>query len=141
MLNNSIGFWAWSNTTETFGQDAVNTSTTILPWGRYSYLQLPMGIACSPDIIQTKMSELMATLEFVRTYLDDRLCISKGNLDDHLAKLRRVLIRLWYVGLKINAFKSCLCAMETEYLGYILSRDGIKQQPKKIQAILALTLR
>ncbi len=30
--------------------------------------------------------------------------------------------------------------METEYLGYILSRDGIKPQPKKVQAILALIL-
>ena len=98
-----------------------------------------MGIACSPDIFQAKMSELMATLEFVRTYLDDLLCISKGNLDDHLAKLRRVLIRLRNAGLKVNKPKSCFCAMETEYLGYILSRDGIKPQPKKVQAILALT--
>ena len=102
-------------------------------------LRLPMGVACSPDIFQAKMSELLATLEFVRTYLDDLLCISKGNLDDHLAKLRRVLIRLRNVGLKVNAHKSCFCAMETEYLGYILSREGIKPQPKKVQAILALT--
>ena len=29
--------------------------------------------------------------------------------------------------------------METEYLGYILSRDGIKPKPKKIKAIFALT--
>ena len=74
----------------------------------------------------------MATLEFVRTYLDDLMCISKGNLDDHLAKLRRVLIRLRNAGLKVNAFKSFFCAVETEYLEYILSRDGIKPQPKKV---------
>jgi hypothetical protein len=36
--------------------------------------------------------------------------------------------------------KSSFCAVETEYLGYVLSRDGIKPQPKKVQAILALTL-
>ncbi len=30
--------------------------------------------------------------------------------------------------------------METEYLGYILSLDGIKPQPNKVQAMLALTL-
>ena len=83
------------------------------------------------------MSELMATLEFVRTYLDDLLCISKGNLDDHLAKLQRVLIRLQNACLKVNAHKSCFCAVETEYLGYVLSRDGIKPQPNKVQAILA----
>eukprot|EP00804_Cyclotella_cryptica_P007855 CCRYP_001438-RA/>CCRYP_001438-RA protein AED:0.10 eAED:0.10 QI:2589/-1/1/1/-1/1/1/166/750 len=91
------------------------------------------------DIFQAKMSELMATLEFVRTYLDDLLCISKGSLEDHLTKLRRVFIRLRDAGLTVNARKSSFCAMETEYLGYVLSRDGIKPQPKKVQAILALT--
>ncbi len=79
-----------------------------------------MGVACSPDIFQAKIAELMATLEFVRTYLYDLLCISKGNLDEHLTKLQRVLIRLWNVGLKVNACKFCVCAVETEYLGYIL---------------------
>ena len=58
-----------------------------------------MVVACSPDIFHAKMSELMATLEFMLTYLDDKLCISKGNLDDHLAKLQRVLNQLQNVGL------------------------------------------
>jgi hypothetical protein len=74
--------------------DASKICTIILPWGKYSYLRLPMGIACSPDIYQAKMSELMGTLEFVRTYIYDLLCITKGSLDDHLSKLKRVFIRL-----------------------------------------------
>ena len=74
--------------------DASKICTIILPWGKYSYLRLPMGIACSPNIFQAKMSELMGTLEFVQTYIDDLLCITKGSLDDHLSKLRRVFIRL-----------------------------------------------
>jgi hypothetical protein len=32
---------------------------------KYSYKRLPMGAAGSPDIIQAKMLELMATLEFL----------------------------------------------------------------------------
>ena len=119
--------------------DASKICTIIFPWGKYSYKRLPMGIAGSPDIFQSKMSELMATLEFVRTYLDDLLCITKGNLEDHLSKLREVLTRLQEAGLKVNADKSKFCAFETEYLGYVLTRDGIKPQEKKIQAILALT--
>ncbi len=47
----------------------------------------PQGIAGSPDIFQEKMSDLMATLEFIRTYLDDLLIITKGSLEDHLEKL------------------------------------------------------
>ena len=119
--------------------DASKICTIIFPWGKYSYLRLPMGIAGSPDIFQAKMSELMVALEFVRTYLDDLLCITKASLDDHLDHLRLVLTRLREAGLKINAPKSKFCAEETEYLGYILTRTGIKPQPKKVQAILAIT--
>ena len=97
-----------------------------------------MGVAGSPDIFQSKMSELMATLEFVRTYLDDLLCITKGSLKDHLSKLKEVFNKLQEAGLKVNAEKSKFCAIETEYLGYILTRDGIKPQENKVQAILAL---
>ena len=43
-----------------------------------------MGLAGSPDIFQSKMSELMAALEFVRTYLDDILIISKDDMYDYL---------------------------------------------------------
>ena len=119
--------------------DASKICTIIFPWGKYSYLRLPMGIANSPDIFQSKMMELMAALEFVRAYIDDLLCITKESLEDHLAKLRLVLQRLQDANLKVNARKSNFCAIETEYLGYILTRDGIKPQPKKVQSILALT--
>jgi hypothetical protein len=42
--------------------------------------------------------------------------------------------------LKVNATKSFFCTHEIEYLGYILTRGGIKPQPKEVQAILALNL-
>jgi len=118
--------------------EASQICTIIFPWGKYSYKRLPMGIAGSPDIFQEKMSDLMAPLEFVRTYLDDLLIITKGSLEDHLEKLSMVLTRLQDAGLKINADKSKFCALETEYLGYILTRNGIKPQSNKVQAMLAL---
>ena len=99
-----------------------------------------MGIAGSPDIFQEKMSNLMATLEFIQTYLDDLLITTKGSLEDHLEKLSMVLTRLQDAGLKINADKSNFCTLEMEYLGYILTRDGIKPQPNKVQAMHALAL-
>ena len=84
--------------------DASKICTIIFPWGKYSYKRLPMGIA--PDIFQGKMSELMETLECVRAYLDDLLCISKLSLEDHLEKLEAVLRQLCNAGLKVNAAKS-----------------------------------
>jgi hypothetical protein len=46
-----------------------------------------MGIAGSPDIVQSKISELMEDLEYVQDYLDDLLCISRSSLEDHFKKL------------------------------------------------------
>jgi len=76
------------------------------------------------------MSELMVALEFVWVYK------VKGSLDDHLSKTRQVFIRLRHAGLKVNAAKCSFGATETEYLGYVLTRDGIKPQPKKVKAVL-----
>ena len=42
------------------------------------------------------------------------------------------------MGLNVKAPQSKFCAEETEYLGYILTRTGIKPQPKKVQAVLAI---
>ncbi len=97
-----------------------------------------MGIAGSPDIFQGKTLELMESLECVRAYLDELLCISKLSLEDHLEKLEEVLRQLCNAGLKVNAAKLTFCALAIEYLGYVLTRDGIKPQTNKVQAILAI---
>ncbi len=109
-----------------FDPNASKICTIIFPWGKYSYKQLPMGTAGSPEILQGEMSELMESLEYVRAYLDDLLCISKLSLDDHLEKLEEVIWQLRDAGLKVNAAKSTFCALEIEYLGYVLTRDSIK---------------
>jgi len=72
--------------------------TIILPFGKYEYQAIPMGLCNSPDIFQEKMSELMMGLEFVRTYIDDLLCITKGSFTDHLEKLDLVFARLKRAG-------------------------------------------
>ncbi len=42
------------------------------------------------------------------------------------------------MGIKVNTESLTLCALEIEYLGCILTRDGIKLQSDKVQAILAI---
>ncbi len=74
-----------------------------------------MGFAGSADIFQAKMGNLMATLEYVRAYIDNLLVITKSSLDDHLDKLKRVFIRLHDAKLKINTAKLFFCVQETEY--------------------------
>ncbi len=70
--------------------------------------------------------------------MDDLLIITRRTLNKHLQKMETVLTRLRVAGLKVNAAKSLFCAHEIEYLSFILTREGIKLQPKKVQAILAL---
>jgi hypothetical protein len=118
--------------------DAQKICTIVLPWGKYSYLRLPMGILGSPDFFQEKMTNLMRALESVRTYIYDLLIITKDTYDDHLDKVEEVLRRLQKAGLRINANKSSFALHKIEYLGYILTREGIKPQPEKVTAIQAL---
>jgi hypothetical protein len=119
---------------------ASEMCTIIFPLGKYSYLRFLMGFAGSADIFQAEVGNLMASLKYVRAYIDDLLVITKGSLGDRLAKLEAVFIRLRGAGLKINATKLFFCTAETEYLGYILTRGGVKPQPRRyrVQAILAL---
>jgi hypothetical protein len=95
-----------------------------------------MGLACSPDIYQEKMSELFIDMTFVIVYQDDILILTSGSFDDHLRQLNNVFKRLQHNNLQVNAEKSSFCALETEYLGFILTREGIKPQQKKVNAIL-----
>ena len=127
-LDLNMGFW-------TIPLDAASQRlcTIILPWGKYCYQRLPMGLACSPDIYQEKMSSLFPQ---VIVYQDDLLILSKGSFDNHLQLLRQVFDILADNNLQVNALKSSFCALETEYLGFVLTQDGIKPQKKKIDAIL-----
>jgi hypothetical protein len=52
---------------------AAEMCTIIFPFGKYSYLRLPMGMSGSADIFQAEMIDLMETLEYVQTYIDDLL--------------------------------------------------------------------
>ncbi len=92
------------------------------------------------DISQAEIGNLMATLEYLRAYIDDLLVITRGSHGDHLDKLEQVLIRLQDTELNVNAAKLFFYTQETEYLGYIFTGGKVNLQPKKVQAILALNL-
>ena len=75
-----------------------------------------------------------------QNYIDDLLIISKGDFNVHLNHLEKVLTRLSTAGLKVNATKSHFCTSELEYLGYIINRQGIKPNTKKVDTILQMQL-
>lgn len=112
--------------------------TIVLPFGKFEYQRLPMGLCNSPDIFQEKVSELMIGLDFVRAYIDDVLVTTSKTYKDHLEKLELVLQRIQAAGLKVNARKSFFAKGELEYLGYWITRDGIQPLADKVKAMLSI---
>jgi hypothetical protein len=71
-----------------------------------------IGIAGSQDIFQSKMSELIESLEYLQAYLDDFLCISGKSLEDNLEYLDEVLRQLCDAGLKVNTDNLIFCPLK-----------------------------
>ena len=97
-----------------------------------------MGMVISGDVFQSKMYDLIGNIEGVKTYIDNVLCIGKGSFADHIKQLEEIFRRFLKAGLKVNAAKSSFGLREIPYLGYIISMDGLKWDPKKIQGIMDL---
>ncbi|MCP4746766.1 MAG: hypothetical protein GY874_11595, partial [Desulfobacteraceae bacterium] len=87
---------------------------------------------------QEKMTGLMSDLEYVRSYIDDLLIIWNDSFKDHLTKLEKVFKKMHKAGLEVNCAKSTFGIDKCKYLGYFLTRQGIKPQSKKIKSILAI---
>ena len=95
-----------------------------------------MGVSVAPDIYQEKVCQLFEELETVRAFMDDLLVVSHGIYDEHLKDLEAVFKKLEEAGLKCKLDKCFFAQPEMEYLSYIITTDGIKPNPKKVQAIL-----
>jgi hypothetical protein len=65
-LDLNMGFW-------TIPLDIPSQHLIILPWGKYCYLCLPMGLACSLDIYQEKMSELFINMISIIAWYHENL--------------------------------------------------------------------
>ncbi len=50
-------------------------------------------VSLDADIFQAQMMDLMASLEYVRAYIDDLLIITRGTMDNHIEKIEIVLKR------------------------------------------------
>ena len=67
-LNLSMGYYHI-----VLDKESSYSCTMILPWGKYHYCCLPMGLNGSPDIFQAITNDIMGNLPNVRAYLDDIL--------------------------------------------------------------------
>ena len=109
-----------------------DVTTIVTKFGEFRYTCLPTGMVISDDIFQAKVYDLIRDIESVCTYIDDILCIGKGTIQEHLDQLEEIFQRFSKAGLKVNAPKCSFDLKEIPYLGYTISMDGLKPDPKKV---------
>jgi len=68
-------------------------------------------------------------------YLDDVVLVS-SSFEEHLTLLETVLTRLEAANLTMNLEKCKFCMPELRYLGYLVDKEGLRIDPKKLRPIL-----
>ena len=116
-------------------KNARNLCTIILPWEKYCYKRLPMGGANYPDIFRQKMNGLFHVFGFIRAYIYHLLILTKVDCTDHVQKLEIILNKLKEKVLKCNMETYFFGKTKMEYLGFWVTRDGVKPINKNIAAI------
>ena len=118
---------------------AIQDMTTIVTeLGKFRYNCFPMGMCASGDIFQSKVYKLLGDIEGVKMYINDILVLSKDIFEKHIGHLRIIFGRLHAAGLKVNAPTCSFVLEEIPYLGYVITREGIKYDPEKLQGIMDL---
>ena len=110
------------------------------PWGTFMYLKMPFGLMNVGATFQRAMDIAFAKEihDFLVIYLDDITVFSKSD-NEHLDHLRRVFIKCRNFGISLNPKKSLFGLEEGKILGHIISKEGIRIDPTRIEAILNIS--
>ena len=97
---------------------------------------MPFGLTNAPAAFQRFMNDIFSDLLDVSIiiYLDNILIYS-NNPADHKKNVCKVLCCLRENGLYAHLDKRCFSEDTIKYLGFILSKDGLKMDPSKVQTI------
>ena len=98
---------------------------------------MPFGLTNAPAVFQHMANDVFREFLdlFVIIYLDDILVFSKTLLD-HRCHVRQVLQKLREHNLYAKLEKCQFEERSMEFLGYIISHQGVSMDPMKVQTIL-----
>lgn len=129
LLDCRKGFWNLKVTKRT--SEYLTFST---PFGRYSCLRMPFGLASAPEVFQQVMTTLLAEFKNVEVSMDDVLIHAENKLE--LEKItNQVLEKFRRSGLKLNKDKCKFNVQEVKFLGHMVTHEGLKPDPEKINTI------
>jgi hypothetical protein len=106
-------------------------------YGLFEYLVMPFGLANAPSTFQHYVNDaLRPYLDlFCSAYIDDILIFS-NTLAEHKQHVWLVLKAMEEAGLQLDVDKCEFHKTEVTYLGYVVSTEGIRMDPSKIDTIL-----
>lgn len=105
--------------------------------GHYEYLVMPFGLCNAPSTFQAAMNLVFKAYlrDFILVFFDDILVYSK-TWDGHLMHLRTTMGILAAHEFFIKPSKCAFGQKEVEYLGHIITCEGVRVDPKKIEAMV-----
>ena len=116
-------------------EDAKKTAFTTRK-GQFEFNRMPFGLCAAPATFQRMMCSVLQNENWRKCliYLDDVL-VYGSSLEEHNERLRCVLQRMREANLKLSPAKCTFLRREVKYIGHIISREGIKTDPQKTEAI------
>ena len=108
----------------------------ITPMGLFEYIRMPFGLSTSPATFQRLMNIVFRDDIFktLLVYLDDIIVFS-STISEHLERLEHVFCTLKKHNLKLKAEKCNFFKKEVNYLGHVVTSEGIKTDPEKVSVI------
>jgi hypothetical protein len=115
----------------------VPKTTFVSRYGHHEYLVVPFGLTNAPTIFINLMNKIFIPYldKFVIVFIDDILIYSK-NKEDHAKHLRTALQVLREHQLYAKFSKCEFWLDQVEFLGYVISKEGIAMNPSKVQSVL-----